>query len=162
MTGSTTTPGGDRVTSLVPIRNKKSENPNNFVVLSVEHGCGGCEEDVLSQSPSGKVIWFQRNWKAITSDQWVLNCVQGYEIEWVARPSRICTPRELVFPKAGADCLSAEIERLLQKDGVSPVCPPFNETTSEHGFVSQLFAVSKKDGGIRPVVNLKALNSHVQ
>ena len=39
MTGSTTTPGGDRVTILVPIRNKNSENPNNFVVLSVEHGC---------------------------------------------------------------------------------------------------------------------------
>ena len=109
-----------------------------------------------------KVMWFQRNWKAITSDQWVLNCVQGYEIEWVARPSQICTPRELVFPKAEADCLSAEIESLLQKEAISPICPPFDETTSEHGFVSQLFAVPKKDGGIRPVVNLKALNSHVQ
>ena len=120
------------------------------------------KEDVLSQPPSGKVMWFQRNWKAITSDQWVLNCVQGYEIEWVARPSQICTPRELVFPKAEADCLSAEIESLLQKEAISPICPPFDETTSEHGFVSQLFAVPKKDGGIRPVVNLKALNSHVQ
>ena len=120
------------------------------------------KEDVLSQPFSGKVMWFQRNWKAITSDQWVLNCVQGYEIEWVARPSQICTPRELVFPKAEADCLSAEIESLLQKEAISPICPPFDETTSEHGFVSQLFAVPKKDGGIRPVVNLKALNSHVQ
>ena len=120
------------------------------------------KEDVLSQPPSGKVMWFQRNWKAITSDQWILNCVQGYEIEWVARPSQICTPRKLVFPKAEADCLSAEIESLLQKDAISPICPPFDETTSEHGFVSQLFAVPKKDGGIRPVVNLKALNSHVQ
>ena len=63
-------------------------------------GVEDVKEDVLSQSPSGKVMWFQRNWKAITSDQWVLNCVQGYEIEWVARPSQICTPRELVFPKA--------------------------------------------------------------
>ena len=43
VTGSTTTPGGDRVTSLVSIRNKNSENPNNFVVLSVEHGCDGYE-----------------------------------------------------------------------------------------------------------------------
>ena len=120
------------------------------------------KEDVLSQPPSGKVMWFQRNWKAITSDQWVLNCVQGYEIEWVARPSHICTPRELVFPKAEAGCFSAEIESLLQKEAISPICPPFDETTSDHGFVSQLFAVPKKEGGIRPVVNPKALNSHVQ
>ena len=120
------------------------------------------KEDVLSQPPSGKVMWFQRNWKSITPDQWILNCVQGYEIEWVTRHSQICTPRELVFPKAEADCLSAEIESLLQKEAISPICPPFDETTSEHGFVSQLFAVSKKDGGIRPVVNLKALDSHVQ
>ena len=34
--------------------------------------------------------------------------------------------------------------------------------TSEQGFISQLLAVPKKDGGIRPVVNLKVLNSHVQ
>ena len=33
---------------------------------------------------------------------------------------------------------------------------------SEKGFVPQLFAVPKKDGGIRPVVNLKVLNSYVK
>ena len=160
--GSTTTPEVTELQAwfLSEIKNLKTQTTLSCCLLNM--GVEDVKEDVLSQSPSGKVIWFQRNWKAITSDQWVLNCVKGYEIEWVARPSQICMPRELVFPKAGADCLSAEIERLLQKDGVSPVCPPFNETTSEHGFVSQLFAVSKKDGGIRPVVNLKALNSHVQ
>ena len=51
----------------------------------------------------------------VSLGQWVLNCVQGYEIEWVARPSQICTPRELVFPKAEADCLSAEIEICSRK-----------------------------------------------
>ena len=51
MTGSTTTPGGDRVTSLVSIRNKNSENPNNFVVLSVEHGCGGYERRCSFSAP---------------------------------------------------------------------------------------------------------------
>ena len=39
---------------------------------------------------------------------------------------------------------------------------PTNEMLSEKGFVSQLFAVPKKDGGIRPVVNLKVLNSYVK
>ena len=54
MTGSTTTPGGDRVTSLVSIRNKNSENPNNFVVLSVEHGCGGYERRCSFSAPFGE------------------------------------------------------------------------------------------------------------
>ena len=51
VTGSTTTPGGDRVTSLVSIRNKNSENPNNFVVLSVEHGYGGYERRCSFSAP---------------------------------------------------------------------------------------------------------------
>ena len=42
----------------------------------------------------------------ITSDQWVLNCVKGYEIDWVAQPSQTQMPRELVFSKTEADCLS--------------------------------------------------------
>ena len=54
VTGSTTTPGGDRVTSLVSIRNKNSENPNNFVVLSVEHGCGGYERRCSFSAPFGE------------------------------------------------------------------------------------------------------------
>ena len=107
-------------------------------------------------------MWFQRNWQATTSDQWVLNSKQGYEIDWVVRPSQTRRPRELVFPKAEADCLSKEIECLLQKEAISQICLPSNEMTSEQGFIFQLFAVPKKDGGIRPVVNMKVLNSHVQ
>ena len=113
-------------------------------------------------SPFREVMLFQRNWHAITSDQWVLSCVKGYEIDWVTYPSQTQTPRELLFPKMEAEGLTEEIEILLQKKAISHIPAPTNETTSEQGFVSQLFAVSKKDGGIRPVVNLKILNSYVQ
>jgi len=36
------------------------------------------------------------------------------------------------------------------------------ETTPANGFYSNLFLVPKKDGGQRPVINLKALNQYVQ
>ena len=38
-------------------------------------------QDYVSLPPSGKVMLFQRNWQAITSDKWVLNCAKGYEID---------------------------------------------------------------------------------
>ena len=115
-------------------------------------------EENLSHPPTGKVKCFLKNWQAITSDQWVLSCVKGYEIDWVTSPSQTQMPRELVFSKTEAECLSEEIQSLLQKKAISEISMPI----CEQGFVSQLFAVPKKDGGIRPVVNLKMLNSYVQ
>ena len=40
------------------------------------------KEEVPAQSTLEKVMWFERNLKAILSNQWVLNCRQGCEIEW--------------------------------------------------------------------------------
>ena len=119
-------------------------------------------QENASHSPAGKVKQFLRNWQMITSDQCVLNCVKGYEIDWVAQPSQTQMPRELVFSKTEADCLSQEVESLVQKEAISEISMPTNEMLSEKGFVSQLFAVPKKDGGIRPVVNLKVLNSYAK
>ena len=56
-------------------------------------------QENASHSPAEKVKHFLRNWQTITSDQWVLNCVKGYEIDWVAQPSQTQMPRELVFSK---------------------------------------------------------------
>ena len=66
------------------------------------------------------------------------------------------------IPAKQKQTASRQRSSLLHKEAISPICPTFDETTSEHGFVSQLFAVPKKDGGMRPVVKLEALNSHVQ
>ena len=49
-----------------------------------------------------------------------------------------------------------EITKLLQKQSIRLV-----ESPSERDFYSNIFLVSKKDGGQRPVINLKALNSFV-
>ena len=74
------------------------------------------------------------------------------------KPTQPIPPRELVFPKQEADGLSTEVQSLLQKQAVSEL----QEMTGTQCFLSQLFAVPKKDGGVRPVVNLKALNSFVE
>ena len=49
-----------------------------------------------------------------------------------------------------------EITELLQKNAIEEVIPLL-----QPGFYSNLFLVPKKDGGQRPVINLKALNRFV-
>ena len=52
--------------------------------------------------------------------------------------------------------IQEEVTKILQKQAIQPVeCP------SERDFYSNIFLVPKKDGGQRPVINLKALNSFV-
>ena len=65
-------------------------------------------------------------------------------------------PRQLVFPQEQTLLIEKEIVSMTQKGAISPV------TADSEGFISQLFLVPKKDGGQRPVVNLKALNRFVR
>ena len=51
--------------------------------------------------------------------------------------------------------VSTEIQTLIEKQAITMVQP------GQGGFVSQIFLVPKKDGGFRPVINLKALNKFI-
>ena len=52
--------------------------------------------------------------------------------------------------------ITKEVKELLAKGAV------VESTPSQEGFVSQIFLVAKKEGGQRPVINLKALNRFVK
>ena len=52
--------------------------------------------------------------------------------------------------------ISQEVKELLAKGAV------VETTVSKESFVSQIFLVEKKEGGQRPVINLKSLNTFVR
>ena len=54
------------------------------------------------------------------------------------------------------ESLQVEIEQMILKAAMSPI-----KMGMDDGFVSSIFLVPKKDGGHRPIINLKSLNNFV-
>ncbi|KAL0172228.1 hypothetical protein M9458_032539, partial [Cirrhinus mrigala] len=98
-------------------------------------------------------------WKLLPNvSAWVLRTVErGYRIQFGAPPppfSGVCPM--LVGPEQGL-VMEQEVISLLRKEAIE-VVPP-HET--ESGFYSRYFIVPKKDGGLRPILDLRLLNRSV-
>ena len=89
-------------------------------------------------------------WKKKTSDQWVLQAVSGYRLEFTSEPQQSHRP---VTVQSGhkAAVISDEIGKMVEKGAIQGV-----KGTTTDGFFSRLFLVPKKEGQMRPVLNLKA------
>ena len=105
---------------------------------------------------AGRLSLFKNNWEKICSDRWVLDAIQGYQIEWLARPCQRHQPACPHFSKEETESLETEIGQMVLKGAITPV-----ETGMENDFVSSIFLVPKKDGGHRPIINLKRLNEFI-
>ncbi|CAJ0961645.1 unnamed protein product [Ranitomeya imitator] len=106
-------------------------------------------EDELVSSSDHKVI----------HDQWVAELVSsGYKIELVCLPPPRFFPSRLPRCKSLRQSLFNSIESLRISGVISPV--PKEERFQ--GFYSNLFVVPKKDGAVRPILDLKLLNRFVR
>jgi hypothetical protein len=103
--------------------------------------------------PAGKLWDHVDTWKVITRDMWVLDTIRGYHIDFLWEPHQPALPHS---PQCSEELIVEELKELLGKGAIAEVQNP------QGGFYSNLFLVPKKDGGQRPVINLKALNSFVQ
>ena len=113
--------------------------------------------EVASPLVAGRLEMFIDTWKMLTSDLWVLQAVKGFRIPFVSLPSQDILPTVPVFlpEQAAHDQIREELRLLLEKGAVTPV------SDSQGGFYSNLFLVPKKNGQMRPVINLKRLNEWV-
>jgi len=111
---------------------------------------------IVCQSPTRRVFFHRQNWELLTQDNWVLQTVQGYLIDFTHNPHQKHQSSPIVLPQDKHGLVTQEVQDLLQKGAILESCP------SSRNFVSQIFLVEKKGGGQRPVINLKALNQFVR
>ncbi|KAI2659093.1 Transposon Ty3-G Gag-Pol polyprotein [Labeo rohita] len=98
-------------------------------------------------------------WKLLPNvSAWVLHTVErGYRIQFGAPPPPfVGVSPTLVGPEQGL-VMEQEVVSLLRKEAIE-VVPPHDR---ESGFYSRYFIVPKKDGGLRPILDLRVLNRSV-
>ena len=112
----------------------------------------------LSLGVARRLNHFINNWKVITTDKWVLDCVQGFQIPFSSLPSQECRPNPPISSAEQSSLILAEVNMLLEKGAITSVRSP----SDLKSFYSTLFLVPKKGGHMRPVINLKKLNEWVK
>ena len=101
---------------------------------------------------AGKLGDNLHEWKTLTSDQWILDTISGFTIEFDEIPHQARKPHEIKLNQAEKAGLDSEILKYLQLGIVEPCIP--DEPGSFYG---NLFTKSKKDGTLRVIFNLKSL-----
>ena len=106
---------------------------------------------------AGRLCHFVPFWRQVTSDPWVLDIVQnGCSLELLrVPPSRGIRHTPLKAP--GSSVLLDEVAGLLEKCAVESVM-----SCQADGYCSTYFTVPKKDGGVRPILNLKRFNRFIK
>ncbi|KAI2665226.1 Exocyst complex protein exo70 [Labeo rohita] len=105
------------------------------------------------------LVDYLATWKLLPNvSAWVLRTVEkGYSIQFGAPPPSFNGVfSTLVGPKQ-ALVMEQEVETLLRKEAIEVVPPQDRESR----FYSRYFIVPKKDGGLRPILDLRRLNQSV-
>jgi ribonuclease HI len=103
----------------------------------------------------GRVRWALSNWEKLTQDRVILNMVTGCPIPFAQSPS----PTTTFTPKFSLEetkLITQEVQAMIEKGAIIEVSPRDDQ------FVGHIFLREKKDGGQRPVFNLKKLNATVE
>ena len=105
---------------------------------------------------AGKIKYYYKNWKNITSDRFILDIVKyGLKIDFKNKPQLVNVPK-IPYNAEEKSIINLEIGKLLKK-GVITKCQK-----EEDDFISTVFIREKKDGTFRTILNLKYLNEFVE
>ena len=101
----------------------------------------------------GRLQHFLENWKILANDSKILEWVSGLKIDVQEEPFQERVPHQAQMSMQESELINQEVEAMLRNGAIHLV------HSKESQFLSNLFLVPKQDGGNRPVINLKALNS---
>lgn len=71
-------------------------------------------------------------------------------------PLQTVMPNQIKFNKEESDLISKEVETLLDKGAIERVYD------LKGAYFSSIFIVPKKDGSLRPIINLRNLNEYIE
>ena len=115
--------------------------------------------DNLKNTPDnfygGEISYNFANWRRLTSDKWILQQVQGVQVEFQDNPSNIPHKRKIVFNSMEDELVKQEISSFIKKGIIQEVEPV------EGQVLSNIFLQEKKDGSQRVILNLKFLNETI-
>ena len=112
-------------------------------------------EEIPKLPPAARLPHFLKNWEKLTTNPKIINLVQGIIIPFLSLPEQLKEPKIRRRTQLEHGLIKREIEKLLKKGAIEKA-----EVTKGQ-FISSLFLVPKKEGGTRPVINLKPLNQYI-
>ncbi len=135
------------------IKHKHSQKESNFPLPSLTSALPPCSRPLEFIQP---LATRAEAWQAIPGvSEWVMGIIKrGYSLQFARRPPRFSGVVSTSVQGENARVLRSEVMTLLEKGAIEMVSPAL----SESGFYSRYFLVPKKDGGLRPILDLRRLN----
>lgn len=141
-------------TALVYPFGRRSRTTRRYGHTGVPAGLRG-KPDKRRYSRS-RLRFFLAEWQKITSDKFILHCVQGYKIKFSSEVYQDQKPLVLFDSKNGKENCREAILTLINKSAIE-ICKP-----KKGQFLSSYFLVKKPDGSYRFILNLKKLNKFIK
>ena len=104
---------------------------------------------------AGRLKHFISAWHNITSDAWVLDTVAHCHIEFDRVPVQTRPPKPPRYSMSELHIIDMEVQSLIGKGAIVPATPCREQS------LSNIFVRPKKDGSMRPIINLRNLNRFV-
>ena len=141
----------------------KCQSNAQFVRVPLTTGLS-LESDVTSRLKNtpdnfmgGKLAQHIEEWEKLTSDRWVLDTIQGYEIPLESVPEQNFLPGPYRLNYDEQKALDAEIEKFIEMNIVEE-CTAFEADS----FYGNLFTRPKNDGSYRVILDLSKLTPHIE
>ncbi len=152
-TGSVQAPMQPSAVIVEKIKHKHSQKESNFPLPSLTSALPPCSRPLEFIQP---LATRAEAWQAIPGvSEWVMGIIKrGYSLQFARRPPRFSSVVSTSVQGENARVLRSEVMTLLEKGAIEMVPPAL----SESGFYSRYFLVPKKDGGLRPILDLRRLN----
>ncbi|KAH9628804.1 hypothetical protein HF086_004964, partial [Spodoptera exigua] len=128
--------------------------------VPLRHQIQGPTKTIDSQQnfSGGCLKFFTENWAQLGANQFILKSIANYHLPFRKKPP-------LKFPtQKFLECLSTKVSPEMTEMVKDLKCKRILEkpVASGPGYFSKMFLIKKPDGGLRPIFDLKALNTFVE